>query len=141
MSYLFIGINVLIYLVGLGTLLAGIIGISNIMLVIVKERTQEIGIKRALGATPLNIIRQIVLESIVLTFTAGYAGLILGIALNELLGVALTGTASEVFLNPGIDLSMGIKSLVILVIAGALAGLLPANRAVKVKPIDAIREE
>ncbi len=141
MSYLFIGINVLIYLVGMGTLLAGIIGISNIMLVIVKERTQEIGIKRALGATPGNIIRQIIIESIVLTFTAGYAGLILGIGLNELLGVALTGTASEVFLNPGIDLSMGIKSLVILVFAGALAGLLPAQRAVKVKPIDAIREE
>lgn len=141
MSYLFIGIRVLIYLVGLGTLLAGIIGISNIMLVIVKERTQEIGIKRALGATPFNIIRQIVLESIILTVSAGYVGLILGIILNELLGLGLTGTAAEVFLNPGIDLAMGIKSIFILVVAGALAGLLPAQRAVKVKPIDAIREE
>jgi putative ABC transport system permease protein len=141
MSYLFIGINILIYLVGLGTLLAGVIGISNIMLVIVKERTQEIGIKRALGATPYNIIRQIILESVFLTLTAGYMGLILGILLNEGLGIMLSGTASEIFINPGIDLSMGLKSLLILVAAGALAGLLPANRAVKVKPIDAIREE
>jgi putative ABC transport system permease protein len=141
MSYLFIGIRALIYLVGLGTLLAGVIGISNIMLVIVKERTQEIGIKRALGATPFNIIRQIVLESIFLTVTAGYIGMMLGILLNEIIGKALTGTASEVFLDPGIDLQMGIQSLIILVFAGALAGMLPASRAVKVKPIDAIREE
>ncbi len=141
MSYLFLGIRFLIYLVGLGTLLAGIIGISNIMLVIVKERTQEIGIKRALGATPFNIIRQIVLEAIFLTVTAGYIGLMLGIILNEIIGMALTGTLAEVFLNPGIDLKMGIRSLIILVFAGTLAGLLPAQRAVKVKPIDAIREE
>jgi putative ABC transport system permease protein len=141
MSYLFIGIRILIYLVGLGTLLAGIIGISNIMLVIVKERTQEIGIKRALGATPFNIIRQIIMESILLTLTAGYAGLILGIGLNELLGIALQGDASEIFLNPGIDLKSGLNALLVLVIAGAFAGLLPAQRAVRVKPIDAIREE
>jgi len=141
MSYLFIGIKALTYLVGLGTLLAGVIGISNIMLVIVKERTKEIGIKRALGATPFNIIRQILMESTLLTFTAGYVGLILGILLNEGLGAMLQGTASEVFLNPGIDFKSGMSSLIILVIAGALAGLLPASKAVKVKPIDAIREE
>ena len=141
MSYLFIGISILTYIVGLGTLLAGIIGISNIMLVIVKERTKEIGIKRALGATPYNIIRQILMESTLLTLTAGYVGLILGILLNEGLGAALQGDASEIFLNPGIDLAYGLKALFILVFAGALAGLLPANRAVRVKPIDAIREE
>jgi putative ABC transport system permease protein len=111
------------------------------MLVIVKERTQEIGIKRALGATPFNIIRQIIMESVLLTLTAGYAGLMLGIGLNELLGVALQGDASEIFLNPGIDLKAGLNALLILVIAGAIAGLLPAQRAVRVKPIDAIREE
>jgi putative ABC transport system permease protein len=141
MSYLFMGIHILIYLVGLGTLLAGVIGISNIMLVIVKERTQEIGIKRALGATPFDIIKQILMESTLLTLTAGYAGLILGILLNELMGRVLTGGISEVFLNPGIDLKSGLYALLILVVAGALAGMLPANRAVKVKPIDAIREE
>ncbi len=141
MSKLFLGINILTYIVGLGTLLAGVIGISNIMLVIVKERTKEIGIKRAIGATPYNVIRQIIMESTILTLSAGYVGLVLGILLNEGLGAALSGDASEIFLNPGIDLKSGLSSLLILVIAGALAGLLPANRAVRVKPIDAIREE
>jgi len=140
MSYLFIGIRGLIYLVGLGTLLAGIIGISNIMLVIVKERTKEIGIKRALGATPFNIIKQILMEAILLTLSAGYIGLILGILVNEGLNVALS-EGDSIFLHPGISLSYGLKALLILVISGALAGLLPANRAVRVKPIDAIREE
>lgn len=140
-SSLFMGINILTYVVGLGTLLAGIIGISNIMLVIVKERTKEIGIKRAIGATPFNIIRQILMESVLLTLTAGYFGLILGILLNEGLGIAMAQSEDNIFLNPGIDLTMGLNSLLILVIAGALAGLLPATKAVKVKPIDAIREE
>ncbi len=142
MSYLFLGISILTYIVGLGTLLAGIIGISNIMLVIVKERTKEIGIKRALGATPFSIIRQILMESTLLTFTAGYVGLILGILLNEGLNAAMQSDDGEsIFLNPGISLSYGLNALLILVIAGGLAGLLPANRAVRVKPIDAIREE
>lgn len=141
MSNLFLGIKILTYLVGMGTLLAGVIGISNIMLVIVKERTKEIGIKRAIGATPQNIIRQILMESTLLTLSAGYVGLLLGILLNEGLGAALSGDASEIFLNPGISLQSGLSSLLILVIAGTLAGLLPANRAVRVKPIDAIREE
>lgn len=142
MSYLFMGISILTYIVGLGTLLAGVIGISNIMLVIVKERTKEIGIKRALGATPYSIIRQILMESTLLTLTAGYVGLILGILLNEGLNVALqSGDGETIFLNPGIDLWYGLKALFILVVAGGLAGLLPANRAVRVKPIDAIREE
>ncbi len=142
MSYLFLGIKILTYIVGLGTLLAGIIGISNIMLVIVKERTKEIGIKRALGATPYNIIRQILMESTLLTLTAGYVGLILGILLNEGLNVAMQSSDGDsIFLHPGISLSYGLNALLILVIAGGLAGLLPANRAVRVKPIDAIREE
>jgi putative ABC transport system permease protein len=141
MSYLFLGIKILTLIVGLGTLLAGVIGISNIMLVIVKERTQEIGIKRALGATPYNIIRQIILESVLLTTAAGYIGLILGILLNEGLGVIMAQNPDNIFLNPQIDLQSGINALLILVVAGALAGLLPANRAVRVKPIDAIREE
>lgn len=138
---LFTGINVLTLIVGLGTLLAGIIGISNIMLVIVKERTQEIGVKRALGATPKNIIIQILMESVFLTLTAGYIGLVLGILLNEGLGVALSNSPDSIFLNPGIDLIDGLKALFALVVAGALAGLLPASRAVSIKPIDAIRQD
>ena len=141
MSYLFIGIRILIFIVGLGTLLAGIIGISNIMLVIVKERTQEIGVKRALGATPANIIQQIILESVLLTTVAGYVGLALGVLLNEGIGMAFAKDPDNIFLNPQIDLKFGLTALLILVVAGALAGLLPAKRAIRVKPIDAIRDE
>ena len=137
---LFLGVDILIWLVGLGTLLAGIIGISNIMLVIVKERTQEIGIKRAIGATPASIIRQIMTEAVMITVVAGYLGLVLGVLLNEGLGVVLASSDS-IFLNPGINLGVGLICLAILIVAGAAAGLLPALRAVKIKPIDAIREE
>ena len=140
-SNLFMGVDLLIWLVGIGTLLAGVIGISNIMLVIVKERTQEIGIKRALGATPASVIRQIITESVLLTVVAGYLGLVLGVLINEGLGVVLASSSDSAFLNPGINLSVGIMCLAILVVSGALAGLLPALRAVKIKPIDAIREE
>lgn len=139
-SNLFLGVDFLIWLVGLGTLLAGIIGISNIMLVIVKERTQEIGIKRAIGATPANIIKQIMMESVMLTVVAGYLGLVLGVLINEALGAVLSQSDS-IFLNPGINLNVGLVCLTILIVAGACAGLLPAIRAVKIKPIDAIREE
>ena len=137
---LFLGVNVLIWLVGLGTLLAGIIGISNIMLVIVKERTQEIGIKRAIGATPGSIIRQIMTEAVMITVVAGYLGLVLGVLINEGLGAVLA-SSDTIFLNPGINLGVGLICLAILIVAGAAAGLLPALRAVKIKPIDAIREE
>ena len=140
-SNLFLGVDLLIWLVGLGTLLAGIIGISNIMLVIVKERTQEIGIKRAIGATPANIIRQIITEAVLITVVAGYLGLVLGVLLNEGLGAVLSSDSDSIFLNPGINLNVGLVCLAILVVCGALAGLLPAMRAVKIKPIDAIREE
>ena len=138
---LFLGVDLLIWLVGLGTLLAGVIGISNIMLVIVKERTQEIGIKRALGATPASVIRQIITEAVLITVVAGYLGLVLGVLINEGLGVVLSSSSDGLFLNPGINLGVGLACLAILVVSGALAGLLPAMRAVKIKPIDAIREE
>lgn len=141
LANLFLGVRILIFIVGLGTLLAGIIGISNIMLVIVKERTKEIGVKRALGATPGNIIQQILLESVLLTTIAGYLGLALGVLLNEGIGAAFAQDPDNIFLNPQIDLKFGLSALLILVIAGTLAGLLPANRAVRVKPIDAIRDE
>lgn len=137
---LFLGVDALIWLVGLGTMLAGIIGISNIMLVVVKERTSEIGIKRAIGATPGNIIMHIMMESVMLTIVAGYLGLLLGVMLNELLGLAFASSDSLI-LNPGISLSTGLVCLSILIVAGACAGLLPALRAVKIKPIDAIRDD
>jgi putative ABC transport system permease protein len=143
MTGLFNGIAGLIWIVGIGTLLAGVIGISNIMLVIVKERTQEIGIQRALGATPMNVISQIITESVILTSVAGYLGLVAGVALVEGINFALEnmGTESEMFKRPEVDFQVAITALTILIITGALAGLVPARRAVRIKPIDALRDE
>lgn len=146
MSALFIGISVLTWIVGLGTLIAGVIGVSNIMLVIVRERTHEIGIQRALGATPFKVITQILSESIVLTIIAGYVGLVLAMGLLEGLSMVLTKMAEDpnntvVLKNPQISLAVGVASLVILILGGAFAGWLPARRAVRMKPIDALRDE
>ena len=143
MQGLFFGIRMLVWIVGTGTLLAGVIGVSNIMLVVVKERTKEIGIQRALGATPMNIISQIITESVVLTTFAGYFGLVVGVGLLELISFALGsgGPNTEMFLHPGIDFSVAITALSILVVCGALAGMIPARRAVSIKPIDALRYE
>ncbi|MBK6344655.1 MAG: ABC transporter permease [Bacteroidales bacterium] len=143
MTGLFAGINGLIWIVGIGTLLAGVIGISNIMLVIVKERTKEIGIQRAIGAKPWNIISQIITESVFLTTFAGYFGLVIGVAILEGVNYALvsSGAESNMFKNPNIDFNMAMTALVILVISGAVAGLIPARKAVSIKPIDALRYE
>lgn len=143
MTGLFAGINGLIWIVGIGTLLAGVIGISNIMLVIVKERTKEIGIQRAIGAKPWNIISQIITESVFLTTFAGYVGLVIGVAVLEGVNYILSSanTDSNMFKNPNIDFNMAVTALVILVISGAVAGLIPARKAVSIKPIDALRYE
>jgi len=143
MTGLFAGISGLIWVVGIGTLLAGVIGISNIMLVIVKERTREIGIQRAIGATPGYIMGQIIIESIILTSLAGYLGLVAGVALVEGINYALItfGAENEMFKNPEIDFNIAITSLIILIVSGAFAGLIPANRAVSIRPIDALRDE
>ncbi len=140
---LFTGIQILTWIVGIGTLLAGVIGVSNIMLVIIKERTQEIGIQRAIGATPGTIIKHIVTESVFLTVMAGYIGLALGVGLLELLNMALeSGAQDEVFFrNPEISFTMAVAALAVLVLSGIVAGLIPARRAVSIKPIDAIRDE
>jgi len=138
---LFTGIKTLIWFVGLGTLIAGVIGVSNIMLVIVKERTKEFGIKRALGATPSSIIIQIVLESILITSVAGIAGLIAGVFTVEGINKMMEGSEGGMFANPEVDLQIAFTSIIILIISGAFAGLLPAFRAVKVRPIEALRNE
>ena len=138
---LFTGIKALIWFVGLGTLIAGVIGVSNIMLVIVKERTKEFGIKRALGATPSSIIIQIVLESILITSVAGIAGLIAGVFTVEGINKMMEGSEGGMFANPEVDLQIAFTSIIILIISGAFAGLLPAFRAVKVRPIEALRNE
>lgn len=144
MTGLFAGINGLIWVVGIGTLLAGVIGISNIMLVIVKERTKEIGIQRAIGASPAKIISQIITESVFLTTFAGYIGLVISVVLLELINqMLISGGTGErtMFKNPGIDFNMAIMALAILVISGAIAGWVPARKAVSIKPIDALRYE
>lgn len=140
MNGLFSGINMLIWFVGIGTLIAGVIGISNIMLIVVKERTREIGVKRALGATPFSVVSQIILESVFLTSFAGYFGLLIGIFLLEGVNKAI-GSEVPMFNNPTVDISVAIISLSVLIACGALAGLIPARRAVSVNPVDALRAE
>lgn len=140
MTGLFMGIDTLIWIVGIGTLLAGVIGVSNIMLVIVKERTKEIGIQRALGAKPLSIIVQIINESVFLTALAGCLGLAAGVWLVELINSAI-GEGGDMFKNPEVDISIAVIALTVLIIAGAFAGLLPASRAVSIRPIEAIRQD
>lgn len=139
---LFMGISGLLWVVGTGTLLAGVIGVSNIMLIIVKERTNEIGIRRAIGATPLSIVTQIIMEAVVLTASAGYFGLVLGVAVTEIIADQLGPAKGEtIFTNPTIDLNVALIALCILITSGVLAGLIPARKAVKIKPIDALRTE
>jgi putative ABC transport system permease protein len=143
MHGLFFGIQFLIWIVRTGPLLAGIIGVSNIMLDVVKERTREIGIQRALGATPAKVISQIITESVVLTTFAGYFGLVIGVGILEGINYLLdhTGINTEMFLHPGVNFNVAVTALIILVISGAVAGLIPARKAVSVKPIDALRYE
>lgn len=137
---LFLGIEILIWIVGSGTLLAGVIGISNIMLIVVKERTREIGVKRALGATPAQVVIQILMESVFLTAFAGYFGLVLGVGLLEFLD-NLIGQSGEMFKNPTVDFPVAINALLILIVGGALAGLIPALKASSIKPVEALRSE
>jgi putative ABC transport system permease protein len=143
MTNLFNGIRGLVWIVGIGTLLAGVIGVSNIMLIVVKERTKEIGVQRALGASPFNIVSQIIIESVFLTSFAGYFGLSLGVGLLELINylIVSTGAESNMFNNPEVDFNKAMTALVILVISGIFAGMIPARRAVSIKPIDALRDE
>jgi putative ABC transport system permease protein len=140
---LFIGINVFMWFVGLGTLMAGIVGISNIMIITVKERTREIGVRKALGATPFSIVSTLLLESTLVTGFAGYLGLVVGVALLELIAFALrsTGAKAPYFLNPEVNFQVAITAVLLLIGAGILAGLMPALRAAKITPIEAMRAE
>ncbi|MDD2563065.1 MAG: ABC transporter permease [Salinivirgaceae bacterium] len=138
---LFMGINLLIWIVGIGTLLAGAIGVSNIMLVVVRERTNELGIRRAIGASPINIIVQIIWESVVLTVSAGWAGLVAGVGIIQIIYLATFDAQQSIIYRPIINFNIALIALTVLVISGIIAGLIPAYRAVKMKPIDALRSE
>ena len=139
---LFIALKIVAYFVGILVLLSGIIGISNIMLIVVKERTKEIGIRRALGASPWSIRGQILMESVFLTIISGMVGISLGAALIYVLNKILDANGPvEMFANPSVDLGTVITALFILIFSGLLAGFIPAQNAIKVKPIDALRTE
>lgn len=131
-------LQMIVTFVGLGTLAAGIIGISNIMMFVVKERTKELGIRKALGATPGNIVGMILQESIFITTLAGYIGLVIAVLVLNALGVSLEHYFIK---NPYVNMNTAIFATVVLVIFGALAGYIPARRAAKIKPIVALRDE
>ena len=140
MNGLFAGIRILIWIVGTGTLLAGVIGVSNILLIVVRERTQEIGIKRALGARPINIVSQIMAEAVFLTSIAGYVGLLAGVALIEFVSKQMKDEVG-MFRRPEINFSVAIAALCILIVGGLIAGIIPAMRAVRITPVKALRGE
>ena len=131
-------LQLIIAFVGLGTLIAGIIGISNIMVFVVKERTKELGVRKALGATPKSVIAIVLQESIFITTTSGIIGMICGIALLNNIGYRL----EEFFIiDPYIDNFTALTATFLLIIFGAIAGYLPAKRAALIKPIVALRDE
>ncbi len=140
---LFANIRLFVWMIGLGTIVAGVVGIGNIMLISVKERTKEIGIRKALGATPGSIISLVLLESVAITFIAGYAGLFAGMALLETVSYVLNqnGGSAGMFRNPEVDVSTALAALSILVGAGALAGFFPARKAAMIQPVEALRSE
>ena len=131
-------IRLFFWWVGICTIIAGVVGVSNIMLIIVKERTKEIGIRKALGASPVSIVWMILHESIFITTIAGFTGLLMSLLLLEIVGPMIK---SEFFLNPQVDFGVAMTTLILLIFAGAMAGFFPAYRAAKIKPIVALRDE
>jgi putative ABC transport system permease protein len=138
---LFNGIKIFVWIVGIGTLIAGIVGVSNIMLIIVKERTREIGVRKALGATPFSIVSLILQESVVITAFSGYLGLLAGTGVLAGLEYLMESSGAEApfFANPEVDPGVALAATLVLVISGALAGLMPALKAARIKPIEALR--
>ena len=132
-------LNTVMWVIGLLTLITGIVGVSNIMFVSVRERTHEIGIRRAIGAKPLRILKQIILESVAMTTVFGYVGILMGTAGTEILSRMFAG--SDFIKDPTVDISLALEVTAVLIVSGALAGLFPALRALKIRPVEALRTE
>jgi putative ABC transport system permease protein len=137
---LLVAINIFLWFVGIMTLLAGVMGVSNIMLIVVKERTREFGVRKALGATPASVVALVVQESVVLTALAGYAGIVAAVALADFIGPKLP-TFHPMFAAASVDLRMAVIAIVILVVSGAIAGIMPARHAAGINPVEALRAE
>ena len=131
-------IKLFFWFVGICTIIAGIVGVSNIMLIIVKERTKEIGIRKAIGAEPWSIIGMILHEAIFVTAFAGFAGLIFSMGLLEIIG---PNVEIDYIVNPSVNFNVALTTVFLLIIAGTIAGFFPAYKDAKIKPIDALREE
>lgn len=132
-------LNMAVWILGLLTLLTGIVGISNIMFVSVRERTHEIGIRRAIGAKPRSVLTQVIAESVAITLLFGYIGIVLGMVVTQIISLIVGET--DFMRNPTINISIAIEVTIVLAFAGALAGLFPALRALKIKPVEALRDE
>lgn len=140
---LFTGINVFSWIVAIGTIMAGAIGVGNIMLIVVKERTREIGLRKALGATPQSVVGMIVQESVFITAVAGYFGLVVGVLLLEAVNglMAANGGSAGMFRNPEVDFNTALSAVGVLILSGVLAALMPAVKAASVNPIVALQDE
>lgn len=133
------GIRIFIWMIGIGTILAGVVGVSNIMMITVKERTREIGIRKAIGATPWDVISMVLFESVLITTFAGYFGMLTGIFLLETISGQLP--AADFFRDPEVDLQTALACTGVLVVAGTVAGFFPARKAASIPPIEALRDE
>ncbi len=145
-SNMFSGIEKFVWIIGVFTIILGVIGVFNIMMIVVKERTKEIGIRKAIGASPISVVSLVLMEAIFITAASGYVGLIAGVGLLEVISQfdiieKLYPPAAIYFLNPQVDLGVAVGATIVLVITGALAGFFPARRAASIRPIEALRDE
>ncbi|PXV68059.1 putative ABC transport system permease protein [Dysgonomonas alginatilytica] len=144
---IFGGITMFIWVVGIASLIAGIVGVGNIMLITVKERTREFGIRKAIGANPYSILKLVLLESIIITTAFGYIGMVVGVGLTELIseGMRIAPASTEggpsVFKDPTVDLGIVLAATLVLIVSGVFAGYIPAKKAVSISPIEAMRSE